>query len=94
MGIKKIDIRFDSQLVVNQLLRTYQARNLKMVSYLDHVKTWQSTFKVFNIVQIPKLENNHADALANLGSSIPAIKSQSIPLIYLQWHTIWKDPPA
>ena len=39
MGIKKIDIRFDSQLVVNQLLGTYQARDLKMASYLDHVKT-------------------------------------------------------
>ena len=53
MGIKKIDIRSYSQLVVNQLLGTYQARDLKMASYLDHVKTLQSTFEEFNIVQIP-----------------------------------------
>ena len=39
MGIKKIDICSNSQLVVNQLLGTYQARDLKMASYLDHVKT-------------------------------------------------------
>ena len=32
MGIKKLNIRFDSQLVVNQLLGTYQARDLKMAS--------------------------------------------------------------
>ena len=49
MGIKKLDIRFDSQLVVNQLLGTYQDRDLKMASYLEHVKTLQSTFEEFNI---------------------------------------------
>ena len=49
MGIKKLDIRSDSQLVVNQLLGTYQTRDLKMASYLDNVKTLQSTFEEFNI---------------------------------------------
>ncbi|KAL5554777.1 hypothetical protein UlMin_042178 [Ulmus minor] len=61
MGIKKLSIRSDSQLVVNQLLG---------------------------------LNNSHTDALANLGSSIPATESQSIPLLYLQWPAVWKDPPT
>ena len=39
MGIKKLDIRSNSQLVVNQLLGTYQVKDLKMASYLEHVKT-------------------------------------------------------
>ena len=60
---------------MNQLLGTYQARDLKMTSYLEHVKTLQSTFEKFNITQIPRLENSHSDALANLGSSIPITKS-------------------
>ena len=75
MGIKKLDIRSDSQLVVNQLLGTYQAMDLKMASYLEHVKTLQSTFKEFNIAQIHKLDNSHADALANLSSYIPTTES-------------------
>ena len=54
-----------------------------MASYLEHVKTLQSTFEEFNIAQISRLDNSHADALANLGSSIPATESQSIPLLYL-----------
>ena len=91
MGIKKIDIHSDSQLVVNQLLGTYQAKDLKIASYLDHVKTLQSTFEEFNIVQIPKLENSHADALANLGSSIPTTESQSI-LILNWWSTNFWEP--
>ena len=94
MGIKKLDIRSDSQLVVKQLLGSYQARDLKMASYLEHVKILLPTFEEFDIAHIPRLDNSHADALANLGSSILATKSQSIPLLYLQWPAVWKDPPA
>ena len=88
MGIKKLDIHSDSQLVVNQLLGTYQARDLKMASYLEHVKTLQPTFEEFNIVQILRIENSHVDALVNLGSSILATESQSIPLLFLQQPTV------
>ena len=49
MGIKKLDICSDSLLVVNQLLGTYQTRDLKMASYLEHVETLLSTFEKFNI---------------------------------------------
>jgi len=84
MGIKKLHIHSDSQLVVNQILGSYQARDLKMASYLEHVKTLQSTFEEFDIAQIPRLDNIHANALANLGSSIPTIESQSISLLFLQ----------
>ena len=38
MGIQKLDVRSDSQLVVNQLLSTYNARDAKMISYLANVK--------------------------------------------------------
>ncbi|KAL5567021.1 hypothetical protein UlMin_030185 [Ulmus minor] len=94
MGIKKLSIRSDSQLVVNQLLGSYQARDLKMASYLEHIKVLQPAFEEFDISQIPRADNSHADALANLGSSIPSTESQTIPLLYLQWPAVWKDPPA
>ncbi|KAL5574290.1 hypothetical protein UlMin_023887 [Ulmus minor] len=94
MGIKKLSIHSDSQLVVNQLLGSYQARDLKMASYLEHIKILQPAFEEFDISQIPRVDNSHADALANLGSSIPVTESQKIPLLYLQWPAVWKDPPA
>ncbi|KAL5539209.1 hypothetical protein UlMin_043494 [Ulmus minor] len=71
MGIKKLSIHSDSQLVI-----------------------LQPAFEEFDISQIPRLDNSHADALANLGSSIPATESQSIPLLYLQWPAVWKDHPT
>ena len=75
MGIRKLSVRSDSQLVVNQLLGSYQARDLKMASYLEHVKILQSIFKEFDIAQIPRLDNSHADVLANLGFSILATEA-------------------
>ena len=83
MSIQKLDIRFDSQLVINQLLGTYQARDSKMMTYLTHVKELQSTFEEFNITQVPILENSYTDALANLRSAVPVTSFQFIPLIYL-----------
>lgn len=84
IGVKKLQVRSDSQLVVNQLVGTYQARDTKMAAYVSHVKTLQSEFDEFDITQVPRLENNHADALANLGSSVPATESQHISLVYFQ----------
>ena len=83
MGIWKLDVRSNSQLVVNQLLETYQAIDSKMTTYLAHVKWLQSSFEEFNIVQVPKLENGHADEIANLRLTILVTTSQSIPLLYL-----------
>ncbi|KAL5574856.1 hypothetical protein UlMin_016555 [Ulmus minor] len=71
MGIRKLDVRSDSQLV-----------------------KLQTSFDEFNITQVPRLENTHADSLANLGSSVPATTSQTIPLVYLQWPVAWEKPPA
>ncbi|KAL5569844.1 hypothetical protein UlMin_026419 [Ulmus minor] len=65
-----------------------------MASYLEHVKILQPAFEDFDISRIPRVDNSHADALANLGSSIPATESQLIPLLYLQWPAVWQDPPA
>ena len=85
MGNRMMDVRSDSQLIINQLMGTYNARDAKIISYHAHVKKLQSSFDEFNIIQVPRLENSHADSLANLGSSVPATMSQTIPPVYLQW---------
>ena len=36
-------------------------------------------------------ENSHADALANLGSSIQTTNPKTIPIVYLQWPAVWKN---
>ena len=91
MGIEQLKILSDSQLVVNQINESYQARDLKMTTYLKKALELKEQFKEFSIEQIPRDENLHADALANLGSAVQVTKSQTIPIIYLKWPVIWKQ---
>ena len=49
---------------------TYQARDLKMTTNLKKAMELKESFNEINIKQIPRDENSHADALANLDSVI------------------------
>ncbi|XP_057780030.1 uncharacterized protein LOC130998612 [Salvia miltiorrhiza] len=91
MGVKRISVFSDSQLVVNQIQGAYQAKDAKMVTYLGKVKELQSSFEEFTIAQVPRGDNSHADALANLGSSIQATEPKTIPIVCLKWSAIQKD---
>ena len=91
LEVRKIEIQSDSQLIVNQLQGSYQARDAQMMAYLEKVKELQSTFEDFTITQVPRAENSHADALATLGANMQGDKPLSIPVILLQWPAIWKE---
>ena len=90
MGAKRINVFSDSQLVVNQMQGSYQARDSKMTAYLEKTKELQSTFDEFTVSQVPRENNSHADALANLGSSIQTTSPKTIPMVYLQWPAVWE----
>ena len=77
-------------MVVNQINGSYQARDLKITTYLKKALDLKEQFKEFSMKQIPRDENSHADALANLSSAVQVTKSQTIPIIYLKWPVIWK----
>ena len=51
----------------------YLTKDLRMVAYLDIVKSMTMKIKEFKIRQIPKKENKKADALANLASAFEFI---------------------
>ncbi|XP_031260926.1 uncharacterized protein LOC116119120 [Pistacia vera] len=91
--LRKLEVKSDSQLVVNHLYGIYQARGLKMTTYLNLVKELHNVFKEFSIAQVPRTENTHADALANLGSALQCSSQSSIPLLFLQWLVDWKERP-
>ncbi|XP_038713399.1 uncharacterized protein LOC120007270 [Tripterygium wilfordii] len=84
LKVRKIFVRSDSQLVVNQLLGTYQARGANMMTYLELAKKLRDSFEEFVIAQVPRLENSHADALANLGFALQKNEPQIIPVVHLE----------
>ncbi|XP_038713377.1 uncharacterized protein Mb2253c-like [Tripterygium wilfordii] len=67
LKVTSLKVHSDSQLIVNQFLASFQAKDLTMTCYLELVKELQLAFVEFYITQIPLAENSYADALANLG---------------------------
>ena len=64
-----MEIFSNSRLVVGQVQGELEARDLKMQEYLNQVRHLQSEFESFNLLQIPRSENTHADSLATLATS-------------------------
>ena len=92
MGIRRLNIQSDSQVVVNQVGGGYQAKDMKMTSYLEHVKELRKEFLELNFVHVDREENLQADALANLGSAMEATGISIIPLVVVHWPAVWKQP--
>ena len=53
MGVEKVQVYSDSQLVVNQVLQQYEACEDKMVAYLAQVYAITGKLKGMPITQIP-----------------------------------------
>ncbi|KAK0601168.1 hypothetical protein LWI29_021826 [Acer saccharum] len=83
LGADEIEIFSDSQVVVNQVLDEYQARDESMITYLELAKELLGRFKEYRIVHVPRKENEQADALAKLASSTINIWPKSISMIRL-----------
>ncbi|KAK0572787.1 hypothetical protein LWI29_037332 [Acer saccharum] len=83
LGADELEVYSDSQVVVNQVLDEYQAREEHMIAYLDIAKRLLKKFKAYRISQIPREENEKADALSKLASATTSIRSKAIPVAHL-----------
>ncbi|XP_077217816.1 uncharacterized protein LOC143852302 [Tasmannia lanceolata] len=68
LGAKKLKVYSDSQLVINQVNRAYEARGLRMKRYLQKVKEKLQRMGEVEILQVPRDMNNRADALSKMAS--------------------------
>ena len=69
MKVESLNIFSDSQLVVCQINKEYQAREEKMIAYLLKVKTLLGSLSSYTICKIPRSQNAEVDALARLASA-------------------------
>ena len=68
MDGKVLEIFSDLRLIVGQVEVVLEARDLRMQKYLNYVRHLQSVFESFNLSQIPRSRNTHADSLAMLAT--------------------------
>ena len=69
MGGKSIRLFSDSRLVVGQVRGEFKAKVERMQGYLSQVKCLQLKFDSFDLLQVPRSGNAHADSLAMLAMS-------------------------
>ncbi|XP_021733078.1 uncharacterized protein LOC110699873 [Chenopodium quinoa] len=73
MKIKFVQVCSDSQLIVGQMTKEFEVKEENMKAYFEKAKSLARSFDNFEIGHIPRLENQHGDALARLASSTEGI---------------------
>ena len=66
---KRISLKTDSQLVVNQISGEFEAREENMQKHLQKTQELISEFEDVHVERLPRSQNEQADALSKLGSS-------------------------
>ncbi|XP_075076750.1 uncharacterized protein LOC142163372 [Nicotiana tabacum] len=80
---KVIEDMYDSLLVVNKVNRAYKVKEDRMRRYLDKLQVTLHQFKEWILQHVLRDENNEADALAYLGSSVDYGESYSGEVVQL-----------
>ncbi|XP_034202236.1 uncharacterized protein LOC117617090 [Prunus dulcis] len=95
MNAKQVRIHSDSQLVVNQVTADFAAKDASMHAYLSTAHQLLRSFQAYEIKQIPRGENSHADALARLASAINDKVGRKVPVeILAQPSTVTSEACA
>ncbi|XP_077232153.1 uncharacterized protein LOC143866884 [Tasmannia lanceolata] len=68
LGAEKLKLHSDSQLIVNQVNRAYEAKGFRMKKYLLKVKEKLQGMGKVEILQVPRDMNNRADALSKMAA--------------------------
>ena len=66
MEVDQLEVCSDSQLVVNHIEDTYEAKGEKMILYLKKVRDLLKKLVLVHVRHIPRAENSRADTLAKL----------------------------
>ncbi|KAL2525106.1 Ribonuclease H [Abeliophyllum distichum] len=80
MGTLKLQVYGDSQLVVNQINKSYQAKDERMASYSQIVEQELKPFVTMEVRQIPRTQSSLANALARLATSEGIEELENIPI--------------
>jgi hypothetical protein len=64
MGVKRIVLKFDSQIITGHVNKSINERNPTLEKYLDTIQRMEGSFEGFSVKNIPRGDNEHADLLA------------------------------
>jgi ribonuclease HI len=68
LGVRRLDARGDSQLVIDQVMKNSHCRDPKMEAYCDEVRRLEDKFYGLDLNHVARRHNETADELANIAS--------------------------
>jgi len=69
LGVRRLDVRGDSQLVIDQVMKASNCRDPKMEAYCKEVRRLEDKFHGLELVHIARRYNEAADELAKIAST-------------------------
>lgn len=69
LGVRRLMVYGDSDLVVNQVMKEWDVRNPTMSVYCNAIRKLEKKFEGLELHHVPRLKNQAADELAKLGST-------------------------
>src|SRR5438045_659791 len=91
LGIRRLAVRGDSKLVVNQVQKEYSCTSMKMLAYCQEVRKLEGTFDGLELTHLLRNDNNEADELAKMGSRWATIPT-GVFVQQLHQPTISEEP--
>lgn len=80
MHIDSLQVFGDSQLIIKQINGQYAIKNVNLIPYHQRAKYLMSQFQEVHIGHIPRSENDKADALANLATSLTLPEQRDVQI--------------
>src|SRR5438552_7853211 len=80
LGIRRLAVHGDSELVVNQVQKEYSCSSAKMSAYCQEVRKLEGTFDGLELTHVLRNDNNEADELAKMGSR----RAPTPPSVFVQ----------
>ncbi|KAL0455839.1 UNVERIFIED_CONTAM: hypothetical protein Slati_0923100 [Sesamum latifolium] len=85
---RELNVCTDSQLVAMQVEGAYETRERTMTQYLTKVREQMTHFDKCTVQQIPRNENERADALSKYGAMIVGVKSRKVTIMIKEHSAI------
>jgi ribonuclease HI len=83
LGVRRLDARGDSQLVIDQVMKNSHCRDPKMEAYCDEVRRLEDKFYGLELNHVARRYNETADELAKIASGWTTVPRTSSPETYI-----------
>jgi len=78
LGVRRLDVRGDSQLVIDQVMKTSSCHDPKMEVYCKEVRRLEDKFHGLKLVHVARRYNEAADELAKIASTRGTVPPDAI----------------